>query len=111
MEHDRSPTSISVLKEHAVNRGEIDHLALIEGRPQGIDVNQQGKFQLFRIGDAVASRNIHASIYDALRLAREFEEIAKTISDKYGLIRSGWQSLATGLVICFQLRAYRRFDL
>ena len=60
------------LKEYAVNRGEVDHLALIEGRPQRISVNQQGKFQLFRIGDAVASRNIHASIYDALRLAKDF---------------------------------------
>jgi hypothetical protein len=27
---------------------------------------------LFRIGDAVASRNIHAAIYDALRLAKDF---------------------------------------
>jgi hypothetical protein len=27
-----------------------------------------GGFQLFRIGDAVASRNIHAAVYDALRL-------------------------------------------
>ena len=60
------------LKEYAVNRGEVDHLALIEGRPQRISVNLQGKFQLFRIGDAVASRNIHASIYDALRLAKDF---------------------------------------
>jgi len=60
------------LKEHAVNRGEVDHSALIEGRPQTINVNQEGKFQLFRIGDAVASRNIHASIYDALRLAKDF---------------------------------------
>jgi 2,4-dienoyl-CoA reductase-like NADH-dependent reductase (Old Yellow Enzyme family)/thioredoxin reductase len=60
------------LKEHAVNRGEVDHLALIENRPQAVNVNPQGRFQLFRIGDAVASRNIHASIYDALRLAKEF---------------------------------------
>ena len=60
------------LKEHSINRGEVDHLALIEGRPQTINVNTQEKFQLFRIGDAVASRNIHAAIYDALRLAKEF---------------------------------------
>ena len=60
------------LKEYSVNRGEVDHLALIEGRSQKIDVNQQGKFQLFRIGDAIASRNIHASIYDAVRLAKDF---------------------------------------
>jgi N-methyl-L-proline demethylase len=60
------------LKDHAINRGEVDHLAMIEGRPQEIAVNPQGKFQLFRIGDAIASRNIHAAIYEALRLAKDF---------------------------------------
>jgi hypothetical protein len=29
--------------------------------------NPQGGFVLFRIGDAVASRNIHAAIYDGIR--------------------------------------------
>jgi hypothetical protein len=28
-------------------------------------------FQLFRIGDAIAARNTHAAIYDALRLVKE----------------------------------------
>jgi len=60
------------LKEHSVNRGEVDYQALIDGRPQNLRPNPEGKFQLFRIGDAVASRNIHAAIYDALRLAKEF---------------------------------------
>ncbi|MCA1659659.1 MAG: N-methylproline demethylase, partial [Verrucomicrobiaceae bacterium] len=60
------------LKEHSINRGEIDHLALLEGRKQEICVNPQGRFQLFRIGDAVASRNVHAAIYEALRLAKDF---------------------------------------
>ncbi len=27
-----------------------------------------GRFQLYRVGDAVSSRNIHAAVYDALRL-------------------------------------------
>jgi hypothetical protein len=27
---------------------------------------------LFRVGDAVASRNIHAAIYDSLRLCQAF---------------------------------------
>ena len=35
---------------------------------QTVSSNPDGRFQLFRIGDAVASRNIHAAIYDALRL-------------------------------------------
>jgi 2,4-dienoyl-CoA reductase-like NADH-dependent reductase (Old Yellow Enzyme family) len=59
------------LKERSINRGEVDHQALIAGRPQAIRVNPEGSFQLFRIGDAVASRNIHAAIYDALRLCKD----------------------------------------
>lgn len=46
------------------NKGAVDHQALLEVRPQPAGTG----FQLFRIGDAVASRNIHAAIYDALRL-------------------------------------------
>jgi 2,4-dienoyl-CoA reductase-like NADH-dependent reductase (Old Yellow Enzyme family)/thioredoxin reductase len=59
------------LKERSSNRGEIDYQALIAGRPQAIRTNPDGRFQLFRIGDAVASRNIHAAIYDALRLCKD----------------------------------------
>jgi len=59
------------LKEESVNRGEVDYRALIEGRPQTIVANPEGRFRLFRIGDAVASRNIHAAIYDALRLCKD----------------------------------------
>ena len=60
------------LKEEAVNRGEIDYKAMIDGRPQEVRSNPDGAFQLFRIGDAVASRNIHAAIYEALRLCKDF---------------------------------------
>ncbi|HXV26056.1 MAG TPA: NADH:flavin oxidoreductase [Alphaproteobacteria bacterium] len=60
------------LKELSVNRGEVDYRALISGRPQEIVRNPDGRFRLFRIGDAVASRNIHAAIYDALRLCKDF---------------------------------------
>ena len=59
------------LKERSANRGEVDRAALIDGRPQALGVNPKGAFQLFRIGDAVASRNIHAAIYDALRLLKD----------------------------------------
>jgi hypothetical protein len=45
----------------------VDYPALIAGRPQSLGEGGAG-YQLFRIGDAVASRNIHAAIYDALRL-------------------------------------------
>jgi N-methyl-L-proline demethylase len=59
------------LKPLSMNLGEIDHQALIEGAPQAVQRNADGKFQLFRIGDAVAARNTHAAIYDALRLVKD----------------------------------------
>lgn len=59
------------LKASSSNLGAVDHAALIDGRPQSIVSNPDGAFQLFRIGDAVASRNIHAAVYDALRLVKD----------------------------------------
>jgi 2,4-dienoyl-CoA reductase-like NADH-dependent reductase (Old Yellow Enzyme family) len=59
------------LKPLSSNLGEVDYDALIEGRVQEVERNPQGKFKLFRIGDAVSSRNIHAAIYDALRLLKD----------------------------------------
>ena len=56
----------------AVNAGEIDLEALIDVRPQTIRSNPDGRYQLFRVGDAVSSRNIHAAILDSLRLAVTF---------------------------------------
>ena len=55
----------------ARNEGELDLEALIAGRPQAVASNPDGAFMLFRVGDAVASRNIHAAIYDSLRLCKE----------------------------------------
>ena len=52
----------------STNLGEVDQAALLEGRAQQLQTNPDGQYQLFRVGDAVASRNIHAAIYDALRL-------------------------------------------
>jgi hypothetical protein len=52
----------------SVNLGEVDQAALLAGRPQTVATNPHGTYQLFRIGDVVAGRNIHAAVYDALRL-------------------------------------------
>ena len=52
------------------NLGEVDHEALRHGRPQQVHRNPDGRYQLFRIGDAVEGRNVHAAIYDALRLVK-----------------------------------------
>jgi hypothetical protein len=49
------------------NGGAVDHGSLLAVTPQPTD-GSHGRFQLFRIGDAIASRNIHAAVYDALRL-------------------------------------------
>jgi N-methyl-L-proline demethylase len=59
------------LKPQSRNLGEVDYPALIAGRPQGIASHPAGRFMLFRIGDAVAARNTHAAMYDALRLVKD----------------------------------------
>lgn len=58
------------LKPLSRNLGAVDYAALIAGRAQERVAYPGGAFQLFRIGDAVSARNVHAAIYDALRLAR-----------------------------------------
>ena len=50
------------------NGGEVDYTALLTGAAQP---RHGDGYQLFRIGDAVAGRNIHAAIYDALRLCKD----------------------------------------
>ncbi len=59
------------LKPLSANLGEVDHERLLAGLPQSLCRNPQGAFQLFRVGDAVACRNTHAAIYDALRLVKD----------------------------------------
>jgi len=59
------------LKPNSTNHGEMSHDQLIAGVPQSVVRNPEGEFQLFRIGDAVAARNTHAAIYDALRLLKD----------------------------------------
>jgi 2,4-dienoyl-CoA reductase-like NADH-dependent reductase (Old Yellow Enzyme family) len=59
------------LRPDSVNLGETDVAALLAGRPQAVQSNPAGRYQLFRVGDAVASRNIHAAIYDSLRLCKD----------------------------------------
>ena len=58
------------LRPGSRNLGEVDYEALIAGHKQDVTRNPGGGYQLFRIGDAVAARNTHAAIYDALRLVK-----------------------------------------
>ena len=59
------------LRDQSSNGGEIDLEALVSGKTQNLVNNPDGKFQLFRVGDAVASRNVHSAIYDSLRLCKD----------------------------------------
>jgi N-methyl-L-proline demethylase len=54
------------LQELSRNGGDVDQSALLAGELQP-EVPGDG-FLLYRVGDAVASRNIHAAILDALRV-------------------------------------------
>ncbi|MFO1070119.1 MAG: NADH:flavin oxidoreductase [Geminicoccaceae bacterium] len=62
----------TALRPDSLNRGAVDHAALIAGRPQDIVRNPDGRYRLYRVGDAVSSRNIHAAIHDSLRLCMTF---------------------------------------
>jgi len=55
---------------HSDNGGITDIRALIAGDEQQSSSQHEDGFSLFRIGDAVASRNIHAAILDARRLCQ-----------------------------------------
>ena len=56
------------LAADSTNLGELDLPALVAGKGTKVMSNAQGKFALYRVGDAVASRNIHAALHDSLRL-------------------------------------------
>jgi 2,4-dienoyl-CoA reductase-like NADH-dependent reductase (Old Yellow Enzyme family) len=52
----------------SINLGEVDQRALLGLRPQTVRGNDRGAYELYRIGDAVNSRNVHAAVYDAFRI-------------------------------------------
>ena len=54
----------------STNGGEVEIEALIHGHQQTSIRNPDGKFQVFRIGDAISSRGIHSAILDAARVCR-----------------------------------------
>ena len=62
------------LAPRSANGGAVDQRALLAGEPQPEGEGEAGSesrgFRLFRIGDAVSSRNIYAAVLDAFRLCR-----------------------------------------
>jgi 2,4-dienoyl-CoA reductase-like NADH-dependent reductase (Old Yellow Enzyme family) len=74
VEHGTQPVDdvFQDLRARSANDGVSDIEALLSGGRQPKSSQKDGPFELYRIGDAVASRSIHAAIYDALRLCRAF---------------------------------------
>ena len=60
------------LLQDSINLGEVDFEGLKINKPQILNHNAQGEYHLYRIGDAWAQRNVHAAIYDALRLLKDY---------------------------------------
>ena len=71
VEHGTAPLEdlYYALKPHSRNLGAVDYDRLVNGGDVFPVRNPDGAYTLLRIGDAVASRNIHASIYDGIRYA------------------------------------------
>lgn len=57
------------LRERSTNKGRVDYEAFVRAAPQPRPDGTSGDFELYRIGDAVTSRNMHAAILDGHRLA------------------------------------------
>ena len=58
------------LRDDSLNLGELDLDALAAFEAQALKRNPQGKYWLFRVGDAWASRNVHAAMFDAARICQ-----------------------------------------
>ena len=71
VEHGTLPADelFHALAARSGNRGRTDLDALARGAAQ--PPGPAGTFSLFRVGDAVASRNIHAALYDSLRVCKD----------------------------------------
>jgi NADPH-dependent 2,4-dienoyl-CoA reductase/sulfur reductase-like enzyme len=59
------------LKDASRNKGQIDNETLFAGQAQPILSEPGEGMILWRLGDCVSQRNIHAAIYDALRLCKD----------------------------------------
>jgi hypothetical protein len=56
------------LRDSAANAGVTDLPTLLGGQAQPRSIKPQAAFELHRVGDAVASRNVHAAVLDSFRL-------------------------------------------
>lgn len=69
VEHGTAPLDdlYLALKPLSKNLGAVHYHRLVTGGDIFPTQNDEGTFVAFRIGDAVASRNIHAAVYDGIR--------------------------------------------
>lgn len=59
------------LRAESCNNGSVDLEELLAGRPQTSPGEQGDGFALFRVGDAVSSRDIHCAILESRRLCKD----------------------------------------
>lgn len=73
VEHGISPMDglFHDLKAGALNLGQVDQAAMVAGLNPLEAPDTEGGYLLARLGDAVAGRNAHAALYDALRICKD----------------------------------------
>jgi len=59
------------LRPLSSNNGVVDVEGLLSSTAPTFPAGGSSSFLLYRVGDAVSSRNIHAAIYDSLRLCKD----------------------------------------
>jgi NADPH-dependent 2,4-dienoyl-CoA reductase/sulfur reductase-like enzyme len=59
------------LRAESCNNGYVDMDKLLAGQPQLTNDDKRAGFELFRVGDAVSSRDIHCAILDSRRLCKD----------------------------------------
>jgi len=59
------------LRVESCNNGSVDMDRLLAGQPQTSKDEQGDGYELFRVGDAVSSRDIHCAILDSRRLCKD----------------------------------------
>ncbi len=57
------------LRNDAINKGVTDIDALLQVRSQPFENGEEGGYRLYRVGDAVSSRSLHAALLDAFRIS------------------------------------------
>jgi len=60
-----------LLRAQSCNNGQVDMDRLLAGQPQTAADETRDGYQLFKVGDAVSSRDIHCAILDSRRLCKD----------------------------------------